>query len=551
MEVAAILLTCTFVLLTITNIVRVKYVVRSKWSLPVIVLLTPVAVFASILLLPLLSVFWVYRELIRLYLIMKWRSKFVGLIKGADVIYTCGPHEKSVMTILFMLECSTARKPEDVYQDFKGAVFKALFSDPLKLPEFRSVVKRCGGYSYLCNGNVTVDECVKKMKVVKCERKELNEDELRVLLQNCVAEEFPRNNTLFMDSFVGTQPVEWSGYTKTNVSYYPALVRIHHAICDGFAVTQMFAAMSDKPKNADESRKTLYNENLKQGSRMKSVAYYFLLFWTTIIFNSSEVLLKFLLDKPKPNILRGGRLTGIEMLSMKTDAGAYYKRIKAIKNSLDEVGFADVVLTAFSASLKDHFRKQSSHHPESISIVVPFLPKATTIPLLPIGELMPHDISLQNSFAMLTFDLPLFIDDASLSFRLRAVQRERERAYNSIGNKILYFTSHFLMQVLPLPILTMVHDKLHWSAVLSILPGPLKASIANGSAEIENIVFWPPLLTGIGVSVSILSYANKMQLGLKFDKALMGNEEDALDILDGVFKYIDLFTEEINLYKIN
>ncbi|KAK5642461.1 hypothetical protein RI129_008628 [Pyrocoelia pectoralis] len=544
---------CALTMMVIANVLRIKCMVRKEWSLPLIVLLVSVAVFASIPLLLLFPVLWAYRELVKTYLKLKHGSKFVGLITGADVIYTCGEHEKSIITILFMLKCSNTQKPEDVYDHFKGSIFKAAFSNIRELQAFRSGVKRCGGYSYMCKEDVTVDDCVRKMEVMKCERDKLSENELKTLLHNCISEKFPKNNTLFMDTFVGTQPVVWNGCSDKNVHYYPALVRLHHAMCDGFAVTQIFAVMGDKSKEADERSKTAYFEKLNQGSIREMVLNYFVMSLCTMIFTPSELLLKVIFKKPKPNILRGPELSGVDVLSMKTDDGQYYKRIKKIKSVLSGVGFADIVLTALSASLKDYFQNHSSYHPKSISVVVPFLSKASIIPQLPIGQLTPCDISLKNSFAMLTFDLPLFLGDNNnqlcLMQRLHEVKKQSKRAYNSIGNKILYFLSHFLIQFLPLPILTKLHDKLHWSAIISVLPGPPQTSIADNNAEIENIVFWAPLLSGMGINVSILSYANKMQLGLKVDKALIQNEEDAQGILDGVFKYIDLFEEEISLGK--
>lgn len=56
------------------------------------------------------------------------------------------------------------------------------------------------------------------------------------------------------------------------------------------------------------------------------------------------------------------------------------------------------------------------------------------------------------------------------------------------------------------------------AAVVSNLPGP-RETLRLGGARLRDVVFWPPQSAGIGIGVSLLSYAGRVSLGVSADAA--------------------------------
>lgn len=109
----------------------------------------------------------------------------------------------------------------------------------------------------------------------------------------------------------------------------------------------------------------------------------------------------------------------------------------------------------------------------------------------------------------------------------------------------------------------------HCTLAVSNLPGPQIATKVKGF-NISNIVFWLPnrgstglfllkknliqtwynlLLYFIGIGVSVLSYANKLQIGIIVDKAIIDNCEDANFLLENTIEEIQNMAAMTRLYS--
>lgn len=95
----------------------------------------------------------------------------------------------------------------------------------------------------------------------------------------------------------------------------------------------------------------------------------------------------------------------------------------------------------------------------------------------------------------------------------------------------------FLTALLPANILATLTKSIHSTVVVSNLPGPQTVSYINGY-RINNLGFWIPHRGSTGIGISILSYGNKLHLGLIADRRVLSNRKDAQDILDNTVEQI-------------
>jgi diacylglycerol O-acyltransferase len=70
------------------------------------------------------------------------------------------------------------------------------------------------------------------------------------------------------------------------------------------------------------------------------------------------------------------------------------------------------------------------------------------------------------------------------------------------------------------------------AAVVSNLPGPREALTLAG-ARIASVTFWPPQAAGLGIGISLLSYAGRVSVGISADTAQLASPQRLLDAFCG------------------
>lgn len=95
----------------------------------------------------------------------------------------------------------------------------------------------------------------------------------------------------------------------------------------------------------------------------------------------------------------------------------------------------------------------------------------------------------------------------------------------------------FLTALLPESMLSSLTESIHSTIAVSNLPGPQTITYISGY-RISNMTFWLPNRGSTGIGISILSYGYKLQLGLIADRAVISNQHDAQQILDGAVNEI-------------
>ena len=105
--------------------------------------------------------------------------------------------------------------------------------------------------------------------------------------------------------------------------------------------------------------------------------------------------------------------------------------------------------------------------------------------------------------------------------------------------KVNYWIMSFIASIFPENILRKILSSAQCTMAISNLPGPQKLCKIN-NLLIKKINFWLPNRSTTGIGISILSYNNKLQLGILADKAILAKSSDCEFILRNIVEEIFL-----------
>jgi WS/DGAT/MGAT family acyltransferase len=146
---------------------------------------------------------------------------------------------------------------------------------------------------------------------------------------------------------------------------------------------------------------------------------------------------------------------------------------------------------------------------------------------IPVNLRNDDDGELGNHFGLVLLDLPVGLQDPlrCLSIVAQRMQHLKDSPEAQAVLMSLAAAGH-----LPVPwekkLVRSVGGKA--VAVVSNLPGP-KRPVRIAGARVRNLVFWPPQAGGIGLGVSLFSYAGRVSLGVSADVQQMPQPQRLLD----------------------
>ena len=312
------------------------------------------------------------------------------------------------------------------------------------------------------------------------------------------------------------------------------LIRMHHAIADGIALSRVMLSMTDSgghpvgfsdeaspdrgrgtPAIAFDLARTLAREGfetIRRPARLGSLAR------TTT--DDARTLAKLLLpgsDTPSP--LRGELAVGHRVAWSAPVSLATVKRTGKLMGATVN----DVLVAAVAGAVGDHLRDRGEPVDE-LHALVPFN-------LRPLDEPLPRELG--NHFGLLVLGLPVGIEDpldrlAAVCENMAAIKRSHEGpiAYSILG----------LIGRTPL----VVERRLvgFFSAkgtmVLTNVPGP-REEVTFAGTPVRGVLVWAPCSGSVGMSVSVFSYAGKVTVGFLADSALV---EDPQELADGFRRHV-------------
>ena len=137
---------------------------------------------------------------------------------------------------------------------------------------------------------------------------------------------------------------------------------------------------------------------------------------------------------------------------------------------------------------------------------------------------------LGNKFGLVFLTLPIGEDDPVL--RLRNIQQQMGEIKNSREALVAYGVLAILGRA-PLSIEEMMVNFLSskCSAVITNVPGPRKELYIAGSS-MKDIMFWVPKSGKLGLGISLISYNNKVMLGLAADTGRVEHPSEVIQIFE-------------------
>lgn len=277
------------------------------------------------------------------------------------------------------------------------------------------------------------------------------------------------------------------------------LVRLHHCIGDGMALVAVMFHLMDELSEG----KTAVPAAIRPAAGHTGPG---LLRMIQLPLAAPGILIARLLWMPDRHVLHGPKVSGRKQVAW--TAPLDLDIVKAIKNRLGAT-VNDVLMATVSGALSRYIRQRAGQEIERLRISMPVSvrhPSAT--------------ITLENRFAAVPLTLPAGI--AHAGERVARVKARMDALKSGVAPMVIYGIQSALLKVLPQGVSRGLIDFLanKCTAVVTNVPGPQRG-LALGGSRLRSLLFWVPQRADIGVGISILSFAGKVQIGVLCDAEMV------------------------------
>lgn len=205
--------------------------------------------------------------------------------------------------------------------------------------------------------------------------------------------------------------------------------------------------------------------------------------------------------------------------------------VKLLKHKYDGARFSNILMAALSKSLRDFFERKSYEVPSDMTVVIPARLYSTN---------EDPQLRLENKFSVALQTLP--IDVKVENERVRMIKEHSDKVHSSVDYLVNYWMMSTVSAVFPDWVLRVLMYSRHCTIAVSNLPGP-NFTIKIDGHELENVGFFLPNIGLTACGVTILSYDDKLHLGIMSDDTAISSDEELGDILDGMVKEINLMID--------
>jgi WS/DGAT/MGAT family acyltransferase len=286
------------------------------------------------------------------------------------------------------------------------------------------------------------------------------------------------------------------------------VVRIHHAIADGIALTRVLLSATDAPSDDGDPRHG--NPLIREIAGAVASAVRHPHDTAERAWRDAHTLAK--LADPRGEASRA--LRGKPHIAHRVGWSAPVDlwRIKAVGRAF-ETTVNDVLVSALAGALNRHLRMEGA----ALADVHALVP----VNLRPLDAPLPADLG--NRFGLVLLALPLSVDDPverllETQARMQAIKRSDEAplAYGILD----------LMGRTPAPVERRLVDYFtaKGSLVLTNVPGP-RRRLALAGTPVAGVLVWAPCSGSLRMSVSLFSYAGKVTAGFLVDAGLLDDPE--------------------------
>lgn len=321
--------------------------------------------------------------------------------------------------------------------------------------------------------------------------------------------------------------------------------RIHHCVADGIALSRVMLSLTDDPReaahaevstNAPQQRQTPLPglptlPDLRGLARtLTGAALHPDRAWSLsrATARGGRALAKLLAMPPDARTpLRGG--VGIE----KRAAWSEPFPLRRVKDAARAGGVTvnDLLLGALTGALREHLLRREAAVAD-LRAVVPFN-------LRPLDEPLPAELG--NRFGLVFLSLPLSVVDPTE--RLRELHRRMEAIKASPEGAVAFGVLDLVGRG-PARLERLVVELfgMKGTAVVTNVRGP-GTPVRLAGRRVAGTIGWPPESAGIGLGVSIISYADEVTVGVAADRRLVPDADALLaDVLDQLELLVHLHT---------
>jgi WS/DGAT/MGAT family acyltransferase len=292
------------------------------------------------------------------------------------------------------------------------------------------------------------------------------------------------------------------------------IVRIHHSIADGVALLSVIFSLMEELTAEHE---TAPKGGIRPAAGAPGPG---LLKALAMPFAAPGILLKRLLWVPDRHALHGPKVSGRKQVAW--TAPLDLTVVKRAKDALDAT-VNDVLMAMVSGALSAYLERRTGHVIRRLRISMPVNVRPANEPL-----------TLENRFAAVPIELPAGIP--RVEQRIRAVKATMDDLKRSVVPIVVYGIQRALLSVLPQGVSRGLIDFLanKCTAVVTNVPGPQRG-ISLAGRRVRSMMFWVPQRADIGLGISILSFAGKVQVGVFADAALVPDVQELARAFEAEF----------------
>ncbi|ENN74633.1 hypothetical protein HUJ04_004749 [Dendroctonus ponderosae] len=486
-------------------------------------------------LLPTVSFFAVYRKVIDIILKTKHGERYGGLFNLNDGIFFWRDFSPPYLTTVLYIRSKTQI---DLLPKVQKVIKEKIFTNPDLYPKLTGAKYSFGGYAYWLKNGRKVDTVVKTLRqpiAGKFDEKYLKQATAEIL-------EVPLtdDNPELWNFYISKKPLE--NFSSDGSYCYPIVARFHHTIADATSIVALFIRLFGD-SSAQNYSEELFERILKPSTiqpyhrtAIESTILFVKKCVRTICFSFDLIFFAFgriiqntHLRKTDQNALHGSNYSGKKITvwadENESDCLLMVKKIR----ERTESRFTCVVGTAISASLTEYFKRNKLSVPNSVTGVLTLLLNFPSIdPNKP--------VVLDNKTAGLGFDLQLHTSN-NLVDTLRTITTTMNTQLKYTDAIISYVLLIYVMGCVPVKLLNNYLGYDSQSFLFTNIPGGSKIEMFDGCV-LEKVVPVAPNIQGMGVSFGIISYDNKLQIGVTVDKALTSNSDEVQKIATDFFHNI-------------
>jgi len=295
------------------------------------------------------------------------------------------------------------------------------------------------------------------------------------------------------------------------------LLRFHHSLGDGEALVGLLFSLVDEPPGVRDLR----SGRVAHGGRWLPG----LLRTAAAAMSAPGILLRRLTWLPDRSPMHGPPLSGIKRVGWTRPLD-----LEVVKRANQHIGATvnDVLMASVSGAFSHYLLDHGSAAPSRFLVSMPVSVRA-----------LAKSSRCGNYFAPVPLELPT--GRGVHGHRILAVKERMDQLKGSPVPLVIYHLQRALVSFLPDNVSRAVIDFLanKCSAVVTNVRGPAK-DLAIQGRHLRSLMFWVPQRARIGIGISILSFAGKVQVGVIADQALIPDPAELIQAFEDEFETLKL-----------